>query len=781
MSNKIKLLDCTLRDGGYYNNWDFDLDLVRIYMKAMENASVDIMEIGFRSLPKRSFMGPFVYSLDDFLETLPLPKNVLIGVMINSSEYLEQADKPEVLINKLFKPAKISPVSLVRIAVNFEKANDVKPLVSEFKSLGYQVGVNLMQSQGKEERNYEQIAEKIKSWGMVDILYFADSFGSMDPSEVSLICRSLKKAWSGPLGIHTHNNKSLALINSIKAIESGVTWCDSTILGMGRGAGNVNTEGLLMECNVLNLHKGDASTLTECTSRFETLKRYYEWGPNPSYHFAANNKIHPTFVQFLLNDSRYKTEQIGSILKALSLKKSTSFSKHSIREAVYDLQENVKQGNWDATGWLRGRQLLLVGAGPSVERYSAAITNYIKNKKPAVIFLNINEHIHFELGDATVVAHPGRLLSESRRYKSLSHPVIMPASRMQAELKKDLKKLNILDYDLTLKDDSFHIGPKGCVLEWPLAFAYALCVATQSEASEIQLVGFDGYDPDDERQVEMNEVLAKYYSLQNCLPIKSLTPTNYSIQQGSIFEPVVDLKDFIVVIPARFRSSRFPGKPLAELCGKSLIRHVWDKCVEAVGSENVIVATDDERIRKHCISQSMGVIMTSSDCLTGTDRVFEVAQKLKREIYINVQGDEPLINPKDIIKVLQMARRYQGTIINGMSPIEKEKDFRDSNVPKVVHSPDGKLLYMSRSPIPTGKKHEFIYAKRQVCIYACPRNAILEFGLFNRKTMIEEIEDIEILRFLEMGYSIHMVDVIGSEVAIDTPEDLERAKNILVS
>ena len=103
MSNKIKLLDCTLRDGGYYNNWDFDLDLGRIYMKAMENASVDIIEIGFRSLPKRSFMGPFVYSLDDFLETLPIPKNVLIGVMINSSEYLEQADKPEVLINKLFK------------------------------------------------------------------------------------------------------------------------------------------------------------------------------------------------------------------------------------------------------------------------------------------------------------------------------------------------------------------------------------------------------------------------------------------------------------------------------------------------------------------------------------------------------------------------------------------------------------------------------------------------------------------------------------------------------
>ena len=98
----LTILDCTLRDGGYYNNWDFDSDLVETYLNAMSQASIDVIEIGFRSPPKQSFMGPFVYSLDDYLETLPLPKKILIGVMINAKEYLNSPEDPVELINKLF-------------------------------------------------------------------------------------------------------------------------------------------------------------------------------------------------------------------------------------------------------------------------------------------------------------------------------------------------------------------------------------------------------------------------------------------------------------------------------------------------------------------------------------------------------------------------------------------------------------------------------------------------------------------------------------------------------
>ena len=177
----------------------------------------------------------------------------------------------------------------------------------------------------------------------------------------------------------------------------------------------------------------------------------------------------------------------------------------------------------------------------------------------------------------------------------------------------------------------------------------------------------------------------------------------------------------------------------------------------------------------------MQVVMTSPACLTGTDRICEVANQLDREIYLNVQGDEPLIEPEDILTVLESARRYRNTIINGMCPIKEEQDFRSPNVPKVVAAPDGRLLYMSRAPIPTGKNHEFREAMRQVCIYAFPRKAIMEFGRQRKKSPIEEIEDIEILRFLEMGYHINMVEVKGSVVAVDTEEDLARANKILMN
>ena len=106
----------------------------------------------------------------------------------------------------------------------------------------------------------------------------------------------------------------------------------------------------------------------------------------------------------------------------------------------------------------------------------------------------------------------------------------------------------------------------------------------------------------------MNEVLSNYHRLQNCIPLRSMTPTNFSIKQGSIFEPHVELNDFVLVIPARHQSSRFPGKPLADLCGKSLISHVWDKCARAVGSDKVLIATDDERIQSHCLDQGMRLL-----------------------------------------------------------------------------------------------------------------------------------------------------------------------------
>lgn len=775
----MKLLDCTLRDGGYYNNWDFDRSLVEDYLNAMVEAKVNAVEIGFRSLPKTTFMGPYSYSLDKYLETLSLPRNALIGVMINASEFLNEYSKTDSIIDNLFQPAENSPIDLVRIAINFESALKAEALTKILREKGYKIGFNLMQSNGHNEKQWDNVVGTISKWDSVDILYFADSLGNMNPKHVSFICNCIKNNWEKPIGIHTHDNKGLALINSLTALEEGVEWCDSTIMGMGRGAGNVSTEALLMECNSLGLHTGDAQLLGKCLTYFKELKQDHQWGSNPHYHYGANHNIHPTYVQSLLSDNRYSNDQIHKILEFLASKPSTSFNKIALREAVYPRSEDLSNGSWDATGWLEGKEVLMIGSGPSVKKYRDAIIAYIKNNDCAVLFLNINEYIPSEYGFATIVAHENRAIFDASQYSKLGHPIVMPFDSLGKELSSEVKGLEILNYGVSLQENTFKVNAKNCILPIPLAFAYGLCVAVQANAREIKMVGFDGYDSNDPRQQEMNQIFAAHATLKNSLPLKSLTPTNYPIEQGSIFAPDIKDNEFVVVIPARYESSRFPGKPLVDLCGKSVIRWVWEKCVHAVGEDLVVVATDDKRIEKHCHEFGMKVLMTSKDCLTGTDRICEVAKLVERDFYINVQGDEPLIDSEDILAILDTARSQKTSVINGMCPIKDEKDFRSPNVPKVISSPNGDLLYMSRAPIPTGKKNEFAKAYRQVCIYSFPRNALLDFGKQPKKSPVEEIEDIEILRFLEMGYSVKMIDLKGSDVAIDTEEDLQRARKLL--
>jgi len=239
------------------------------------------------------------------------------------------------------------------------------------------------------------------------------------------------------------------------------------------------------------------------------------------------------------------------------------------------------------------------------------------------------------------------------------------------------------------------------------------------------------------------------------------------------------MTEFLVVIPARYDSSRFPGKPLADINGKSMIKRVWEKCVLAAGLKNVLVATDDERIFCHCEENGIPSVIISKECLTGSDRVCEVAKKFRADIYLNVQGDEPMINPTDIKKVMGFAKGNKNNVVNAMCSINDERDFKSPNVPKVVTREDGRLLYMSRAPIPTGKQHEFKSAMKQVCIYAFPRELLLEYGSRKKKTELESIEDLEILRMLEMGRDVVMVEVSDSSVAVDTPEDLERVRGLI--
>ena len=239
------------------------------------------------------------------------------------------------------------------------------------------------------------------------------------------------------------------------------------------------------------------------------------------------------------------------------------------------------------------------------------------------------------------------------------------------------------------------------------------------------------------------------------------------------------MREFVVVIPARLNSGRLDRKPLADICGQPMILHTYQRALEATSRDNIFVATDDDEIMNVCSDANMNCILTSQECRTGTDRIAEVSQKIKSRIYINLQGDEPIMEASNIVKMINAGINEPDSIINAWAKINNEEEFVSRTIPKVVVTANDYLMYMSRSPIPGNKSNEFVKAKKQVCVYSFPFDALQFFSENPHKTAIEQIEDIEILRFLEMGWSVKMIELSGNSIAVDTPEDLELVRNIM--
>lgn len=235
----------------------------------------------------------------------------------------------------------------------------------------------------------------------------------------------------------------------------------------------------------------------------------------------------------------------------------------------------------------------------------------------------------------------------------------------------------------------------------------------------------------------------------------------------------------VILIPARFKSTRFPGKPLANINGRPMILRVADICAEVLPIEDIYIATDSEVIAEKVSQAGYNYLMTSENALTGTDRISEAIKYIDAEIFINVQGDEPLVSPNDIRKVIEAKKLNYGTVIKGYSEITRE-DPRNLNIPKVVMNDNHRMVYMSRSLIPGSKVDDKarIYNKA-VCIYGFNREELESFGSYGGKSNLEEVEDIEILRFLDIGIDVRMVKLEGGTIAVDHESDIEKVEKIL--
>lgn len=532
----MKLLDCTLRDGGYYNSWDFQSDLIQSYLDAVHCAGVDIVELGYRKLQYKGFLGACAFCSDSFISRLVIPPSLLVAVMINASEIIEYQNQVDALEALFPHSATNSPVSLIRIACHINEIEKVVPAVNWLNNRGYQVGINMMQISDKGDEEIIKVLQVVNSLPLT-VLYFADSMGSMMQAQIEKIIHLIRSSWSGELGIHAHDNLGMALANTLHALDLGVTWVDSTVSGMGRGPGNARTEELAIDmsdrrkstCNLVPL-------MSLICDSFKPLHSQYRWGTNLYYFLSGRYGIHPSYAQTMLGDSRYSHVDMLAVINYLRAEKvkKNKFSLDTLYAARHFYSSSPK-GKWNPKDIISERSILILGTGPGIKRYRDALECFINEYKPLVLALNVQSDLDLNLIDMFVACHPVRLLADCDAHSQLKQPLITPYSMLPEYIRKVLCNKSILDFGLVVRANTFAYNETHCIVPTSLVMAYAFAIAAAGNAADIYIAGFDGYPGEDPRNAEMNTVIQQFQSLKGSPPITSITPSRYQVIIKSVY------------------------------------------------------------------------------------------------------------------------------------------------------------------------------------------------------------------------------------------------------
>lgn len=466
MENKVKILDCTLRDGGYYNNWDFEESLVNLYCDFVENSPIDYVEVGYRSIPLEGYLGEYFYCPIYVLERLKkrMPSKELVIILNEKDIRAEDVDS-------LLLPCK-DYISMVRIAIDPKNIERAIILAKKVKSVGFKVAFNMMyMSSWKEDNMFLDGLEGIENF--VDYFYMVDSFGGVMTNEVAetikLVKNKLKKI---ALGFHGHNNLEMAMANTLEAIKNGCSIVDGTITGMGRGAGNLRTELLLTYFESKNYFEIDYFVLSKVVAEFEKMKENYKWGSSLPYMFSGAYSLPQKQVMEWVGLNRYP---ISSILNAL--KNQKELKKDNVKLETLEIKESFDKA-------------LVLGGGESVKKHKLAITKMLE-KNPDLCLIhagarNIKDFLHLKNKQyyALVGSENDKLADSVKDYSLLNGICVYPPypRKMGTQIPKELVKVSteLASINFTnVSEDS------------PLALS--IQTALDIGANELFFIGFDGY------------------------------------------------------------------------------------------------------------------------------------------------------------------------------------------------------------------------------------------------------------------------------------------------
>lgn len=508
----FKILDCTLRDGGYYTNWDFDKNLVQTYLTSLNDLPIDYIEVGYRSIPIKEYYGKYFYSPVYELQELKRLSNKKLVIIFNEKDIRVEH------VADLLTPIK-GLVDMVRIALDPQQLGRALKLAQEIKKHGFEVGFNVMYM--SKWKQYGSFVEELKELnGLADYFYMVDSYGGVFPDDVKATMDLVRSKTDCKIGFHGHNNLEMALINTLTAIEYGADIVDSTILGMGRGAGNLKTELLLAVLNTKYDWTIDFNAIGNVVDVFDKLLKKYEWGTNVPYMISGSNSLPQKDVMDWYTTRIYS---LNSMVLALQNQKN----KIKDNEQLPAFRPSKSYN-----------KVLIVGGGPNSVEHSKAIIEFInKNEDIAVVHASSKNAFHYK----AIKADQFYCLvgNEGHRLEKIFHDLgdfegvcILPPFPRKMGTYVPAK---IHDQCFELENISFtdKLTDSHSVL--------ALQIALELNAEQIYVVGFDGYQEASISQLERtlvdeNEALFTAFQDASKFELISLTPTKYkALRSGSVY------------------------------------------------------------------------------------------------------------------------------------------------------------------------------------------------------------------------------------------------------
>jgi 4-hydroxy 2-oxovalerate aldolase len=332
----LTVVDCTLRDGGYYTNWAFDMALVEEYIAACSRIGIDVVELGYVRFADEGRFGPYGRLPEgltpNLRAALPEGHRLRFAVMVDAADLVGlPADQVgELLTEKLAAGA--LTVDIVRVAAHFEKTTAATEAVAALREAGYAVCLNLMQIDLATPEQLSACLAALTAIGPLEGLYIADSLGSLTPDRTAELVRFFRDGQNAPVGIHAHDNQGFALHNTMLAVGAGATWVDATVYGMGRGAGNTRIEQLLA---ALGYGPDRLQPLLELMVRhFHPLMDKYRWGPSGLYAMAGMRHVHPSYVQRLEESATLSADQKLAAVAVLADTSASRFSADVLAQAL---------------------------------------------------------------------------------------------------------------------------------------------------------------------------------------------------------------------------------------------------------------------------------------------------------------------------------------------------------------------------------------------------------------------------------------------------------------